>query len=597
MAFVAQVLDHKKHSSPLQFFLVVHKKEIPWILLNIFFYSMGAISMIVLSYVLGVVIDRLNAGIPVAFLLWLIVGLVVCCEVSYRIGHIFEIFIKTRIRARTKKALFDHSRSLSFGYFADRFAGEIAHKIAVCTDAFERLTLLITNKVVEEVVLIAVSIVVLGSMHAHYALFLLAWGLFLLCGVVFFAKRMDEKAGQWALQEARTTGALVDVYTNIGAVKVYGKEHDKQSVHKQVDGETRALRSLGAWDVLMYHFEGVSTILLVAGLIWISTSLYTHALITVGAIVAVSGVAFRLYGSVWELGPCLAEFIRFRGEARQNLADLVIAPDVIDGEHPNCQRGEQTSVEYRNVVFGYNDGQPILNNFSLAVSENEKVGIVGLSGAGKTTFANLLLRFFDVQKGAIVLNGIDIRNFTQEFLRSHISYISQDTSLFHASIAENIAYGSAAVSRADIETAARLAFADEFIKKLPQGYESVVGERGIKLSGGQRQRIAIARALLADRPLFLLDEATSALDTDSEEKIQKGLIALMENKTVIAIAHRLSTLSHMDRIIFLENGTIIEDGTHDELLKRGGKYAGLWRMQSGGFLPSIPHLARVSRPS
>ncbi len=589
------LLDPKKHTSPLKFFLIVNRKEIPYIILNIFFFSMGAITMIAFLYFIGKVIDALNTDAPVKFLLGIVIGLIILYDISYRIGDVFEVFIKTRIRARTKKALFDHSRSLPFGYFTDRFAGEIAHKISMCADAFERLNFIITNNIVENIVLVIVSIIALASIHTQYAIFILIWDLFLVTGIIFFAQRMDEKAGKWALQETRTTGALVDVYTNIGAVKVYGKEENKQSVHKQIDIEAQALLTLGKWDLFMYIFKGFSTILMVMGLILISTSLYIHTLITTGAIVAVFGIGFRLFNLVWELGPRIAEFIRLHGEARQSLADLVIAPSIIDGEHPSYQIKEEVSVEYQNVTFGYgfdklirqSSGQvttssknQVLNNFSLSVKPKEKVGIVGLSGAGKTTFANLLLRFFDVQKGEILLNGIDIKNFTQEFLRSHISYISQDTSLFHASIAENIAYGSTAVSQVDIEKAAKLAYVDEFVKELPNGYESIVGERGIKLSGGQRQRIAIARALLADRPLFLLDEATSALDSDSEQKIQKGLIALMENKTVIAIAHRLSTLSHMDRIIFLENGKIIEDGTHDELLKINGKYAKLWRMQA-----------------
>ncbi|HYC34682.1 MAG TPA: ABC transporter ATP-binding protein [Candidatus Paceibacterota bacterium] len=583
----AEKLKPGLHTKPLKFFLATNKKDFKWLIWNVVFYSLGQLSIITATYLIGRAVDGLAlAGNKVTVIL---IGLVLCLifhEIFYRLGHICEINVAARIRKNTKKALFDHTRTLQFGYFSDRFAGEITHKVTSTADAVERMAKSVTNNFIEDSLLVPVTAIILGFIHIYYGVFVLVWALLLVLGSWLLSKEMNRRAASYAAEEARTSGSIVDVYSNIGAVKVYGKSGTFDKNHEQIEKETKAFLRLGWWDVLSYHFQGIFIIILSLGLILISALLWKEDLVTIGSLVFVSAATLRLFDVSWKMAATLANFIRDRGEVIQNLKDLVVAPSVLDGDQALDSSHQLVSVEYKNVTFGYVEEKPVLDNFSLKINAGEKIGIVGLSGAGKTTFANLLLRFFDPQSGSILLNGEDIKDFSQEFLRSHISYISQDTSLFHASIAENIAYGSNAAGFEEIEKAASLAYATEFIETLPQKYESVVGERGIKLSGGQRQRIAIARAILADRPLFLLDEATSALDSDSESKIQKGLEVLMKDKTVIAIAHRLSTLARMNRIIYLEDGKIIEDGTHEELLGKNGKYAKLWNMQAGGFLPS-----------
>ena len=308
--------------------------------------------------------------------------------------------------------------------------------------------------------------------------------------------------------------------------------------------------------------------------------------VTVSTLILMVNYSSQMINNLWELSGVFKTMNRVFGDAHEMTLILDMKDDVVDMPNASELALLQAAVNFDNISFRHNDAkEAIFQNFSLKVQPGERIGLVGVSGSGKTTLTKLLLRFADVDTGEITIDGQNIRDVTQESLRKNIAYVPQETALFHRSIAENIAYGKPGATQAELERAAKLANADEFIRELPQGYETLVGERGVKLSGGQRQRIAIARAILKDAPILVLDEATSALDSESEALIQGALSTLMQGRTSIVIAHRLSTVASLDRIVVLEDGKIVEQGTHHQLLgKSHGVYNHLWSRQSGAFM-------------
>ena len=406
----------------------------------------------------------------------------------------------------------------------------------------------------------------------------------------YFVPRMRERSKVSSIARSTLMGRIVDSYTNILTVKLFARasEEDRyvrNAVDKHIDLFKAAQRLLTAFASIL----DVLNALLIAGSGALALMLWRYGKVEVGAIAMVLPLTLQLTNMSRQIAMRITEIFEDVGvvqEGMLTIAQPLQLPDPADAKPLTVGAGR---IEFKNVNFGYGRDVGVLANFNLAIAPGEKIGLVGRSGAGKSTVVNLLLRFFDLEDGAILIDGQDIADLTQESLRSQISVVTQDTSLLHRSIRANIRYGRPTAGIEEIERAAKLAHAHDFILDLEdwqgrRGYDAHVGERGVKLSGGQRQRVAIARVILKNAPILVFDEATSALDSEVEAAIQSSLGTLMAGKTVIAIAHRLSTIAQMDRLVVLEHGRIIEQGSHRELLAHGGHYAALWRRQAGGFI-------------
>ena len=478
----------------------------------------------------------------------------------------------------------------SWSFFQNDFAGRIANRVLQTGSALRESVVQTINAVWYIFVYGTSALVLLASADWRLAAPLVVWAVaytFLLRG---FVPRLRDLAKTVSGARSLVSGRIVDSYTNILTVKLFARARDEDAyVREAVDEHTEAFRQQQRMVTLFSFLLITMNAMLIVSTASVAVMLWLEGNITAGAIAMALPLAWQIVNIAGWVAQHITSIFENIGAVQEGIGSIAVPHllvDAPDAKPLNVTRGE---IRFDDVSFGYGRDSGVLHDLNLTVRPGERVGLVGPSGAGKSTLVNLVLRFFEPEQGRILIDGQDIATVTQESLRAEIAMVTQDTSLLHRSIRENIRYGKPEASDAEIEAAAAKAHAVEFIAELQdmrgkRGYDAQVGERGVKLSGGQRQRVALARVILKNAPILILDEATSALDSEAEAAIQEQLEGLMEGKTVIAIAHRLSTIARMDRLVILDRGRIVEEGSHTSLLAKNGVYARLWRRQSGAFL-------------
>ncbi|MBL8658602.1 MAG: ABC transporter ATP-binding protein [Rhodospirillales bacterium] len=536
------------------------------------------------QYAIKNLVDVLGIGKPTDIQVWgaviLLLVLVGSDSLLWRLAGWTATHAFPAVGGDMRLDLFDHLSGHGTRYFSDRFPGALAGRITTAANSSWEIENKLVWTTIPPAAAVLASTAVLGLINWQITAVLIV--IITILGAIIgrLASRGGHLHASFAGLAASVTGDITDVVSNIGLVRAFGaarreRERLSHKIRSEMSAQRKSLRSLER--LRLFHALTVFTV--TAGVLTWAITLWKAGSITVGDVVLTTTLSFTLLNASRDFATALVDVIQHFAKLREAVQVLALPHEMADAPDAKPLINLGGSVEFHDVSFAYPDGQQVLQGFNLSIAPGQKVGLVGRSGSGKSTILALLQRLYDPEAGHVAIDGQDIAKVTQESLRHSISVVQQEISLFHRSVLENLRYGKPDATDEEVYRAAEAAHCSEFIDRLPDGFQTMVGERGVKLSGGQRQRLAIARAFLRDAPIILLDEATSALDTESEQSIQEALMRLVKGRTVIAIAHRLSTLDSFDRIVVLDHGCIVEDGASLDLLERNGVYSRMYNRQ------------------